>query len=55
MFEGKNELRLNQETMRKALQHWLNGEVLQDNHTVDDISFDTGVFVVTVSPTSENK
>jgi hypothetical protein len=52
-LEGNNTITLNRTTINKAVQYWLNEEVLQDNTEVVSVSFDgqAGVFNVIVKGT----
>lgn len=43
MIDG-NELILNQATMCRAVQHWLNNEVLQNNATVSSVSYNASSY-----------
>lgn len=37
MFEGVNTLEINQATMKKAMQYWLNSEMLQSDVEVESV------------------
>ncbi len=54
-MEGKNTIKMNESTMRKALQYYLNEVVLKEPYTVTSVSsynITSGGYEITITPVS---